>query len=363
MKEDQNVINRRTTLGRLGVIAGATLLPQINANPVNQKPRLTTMGLVMYDYNLRRRWLHSQNQNYDLFRPLTFLKHCHAQGAGGMQASLGVLMLEEIRKLRTFAEEHDLFIDAIIKPPKNKNDLGRFEAEVKTAREVNVQAARTTIIPGRRYERFKTLAEFRQFEKRGREMLERAAPIVKKHRLPFAVENHKDQRMEERLALFKHLDSEYIGACLDTGNSFALIDGAYEPIEALAPYTFSVHLKDQALKDYKDGFLLGDTPLGQGSFDLKRMVQIIKKSKPKIKFSLELITRDPLKVPCLTREFYSTMPTVSARELAKTLRFVRRNSVEKLQRVSHLSLEKQVQLEDSNVKQSIKYAGKELCLS
>jgi hypothetical protein len=41
-------------------------------------------------------------------------------------------------------------------------------------------------------------------------------------------------------------------------------------MEALAPFAFSVHLKDQALQSYEDGFLLGDIPLGQGSFDLTR---------------------------------------------------------------------------------------------
>ncbi|WP_206028749.1 sugar phosphate isomerase/epimerase family protein [Thalassoroseus pseudoceratinae] len=293
---------------------------------------------------------------------MTFLKHCHLLGAGGIQANLGVMTADKIHQLRDYAEQHKLFIDAIVKPPKNNDDLPRFEAEIKTARDVGVQAARTTIIPGRRYERFKTLDEFRKFEKRGQQMLERAAPVVEKHRVPFAVENHKDQRLDERVALFRHLDNEFIGACVDTGNSFALLDGAYEPIEALAPYVFTVHLKDQALQPYNDGFLLGDIPLGQGSFDLKKMVAIIRNAKPNVRFALELITRDPLKVPCLTDGFYSTMPTSRALDLARTLRFVRDHPAKILQQVSTLSPAKQVELEDANVRASIQYAGSELGL-
>jgi len=154
----------------------------------------------------------------------------------------------------------------------------------------------------------------------GRRMLELAAPVVTKHRVRLAVENHKGQRIEERIALFKHLDCEFIGACLDTGNSFALLDGAYEPIEALAPYAFTVHLKDQALREYKDGFLLGDIPLGQGAFDLKQMVEVIRKAKPRIRFALELITRDALKVPCLTEKFWATMPAVPGSEQHRACR-------------------------------------------
>ena len=89
------------------------------------------------------------NPDVDLFEPLTFLKHCHSLGAGGMQANLGVMTVDAVRRLGDFADQHNLFIDAIIKPPKSKEDESRFESEVKTARDVGVQAARTTIIPGR----------------------------------------------------------------------------------------------------------------------------------------------------------------------------------------------------------------------
>ena len=356
------LIHRRDAIRNLCAIAASAAIPTLRSSFATEPVKRTGMGLVIYDCNIRRQWMREQNPEFDLLEPLTFFKHCHALGAGGMQASLGVMQAEEIRQLRRFAEPNNLFIDAIILPPKNKDDLTRFEAEIKTAHAVGVQAARTTIIPGRRYERFKTLKEFREFEQRGREMLERAAPIVEKYRVPFAVENHKDQRLDERIALFKHLDSEFIGACLDTGNSFALLEGAYEPIEQLAPYAFSIHLKDQALKEYEDGFLLGDVPLGQGSFDLKRMVEIIKKAKPKVKFALELITRDALKVPCLTQQFYAPMPTIRATDLARTMRFVREHPIKNLQQVSTLSLEKQVQLEDANVRTSIDYAGAELGL-
>ena len=349
-------INRRTVLRQLSALAGVAAVPSTGSSFANDSDQRTGMGLVIYDCNLRRKWMRQQNPDFDLFDPLTFLKHCHTIGAGGMQANLGVLTPSGIEELRQFADQHRLFIDAIVRPPKDEQDLGRFEAEIKTARDVGVQAARTTIIPGRRYERFKTIDEFREFEARGRQMLERAAPVVERYRVPFAVENHKDQRLDERIALFKHLDSEFIGACVDTGNSFALLDGAYAPLEALAPYAFTVHLKDQALRTYEDGFLLGDIPLGQGSFDLKRMVAIIRKAKPNIKFALELITRDALKVPCLTKAFYSTMPRTRASDLAQTMEFVRRHSAQQLQQVSPIPLKQQVQLEDANVNESIRFA-------
>ena len=153
-----------------------------------------------------------------------------------------------------------------------------------------------------------------------------------------------------------------IGATVDTGNSFALLDDPYGAIEALAPYAFTVHFKDQALREYEHGFLLADIPLGQGSFDMQRVAAILRRAKPDIRMMLELITRDPLKVPCLSEKFWATMPQVSGNDLARTLRFVREHPAKSLQEVGSLSLDKQVELEDANIAASVKYAREELDL-
>jgi sugar phosphate isomerase/epimerase len=302
-----------------------------------------------------------QNSDFDLFEPTNFLEHCQSLGGGGIQTNLGVMTSQAAAKLRERANELGMYVEAIVKPPEDESDLARFESEVRTAGEAGALAARTVIIPGRRYERFKTFAEFQEFEKRGQKMVELAVPIVEKHEVPLAIENHKDQRIEDRVALLERISSPYVGACVDTGNSFALLDDLYGTIEALAPFAFSVHLKDQSLSEYDEGFLLGDVPLGEGSFDLKRMVAILRAKKPEVRFSLEVITRDALKVPCLTDTYWKLVPDAAGTDLARTLRFVR-GHVAKSQSISKLPIEKQVQMEDANIAASLLYAAKELVL-
>jgi sugar phosphate isomerase/epimerase len=349
-------LTRRAAMGALIVAAAGAATMAAENRPT------TGLGLVAYNCAFRRKWMQQRDPKFDLFEPLTFLKHCRDVGAGGMQTSLGVLDAARVKSLRDFADEQKLFIDGIVNPPKDDADLARFEAEIRTAAEVGVQAVRTVVMPGRRYEQFKSLAEVREAEAKAVKMLELAAPIVTKHRVKLAVENHKDQRIDERLLLYKHLSCEFIGATVDTGNSFALLDDPYGAIEALSPYAFTVHLKDQSLRENADGFLLGDIPLGQGGFDLKRMVAIQKRAKPDVRMSLELITRDALRVPCLTDRFWSTMPQVSGTDLARTLRFVRQHTTKDMQQVSSLPLDKQVELEDANIAASLKYAREELSL-
>ncbi|WP_196782270.1 sugar phosphate isomerase/epimerase family protein [Bremerella volcania] len=353
-------ISRRTLLG----IAAAAIPLGLHASGIvlgDESARATNLGLVQYCCKIRRNWMRREDSEFDLFSPLNFMKHCYAVGAGGMQVTLGVMKKTEIDQLREFAESKDLFIEAIVNPPKDKDDLRRFEQEVITARDAGATAIRTVIMPGRRYEQFRTLSDFRKYEQRGRRMMESAVPVIEKYKIPVGIENHKDQRVEERLALLKHLDCEWIGACVDTGNSIALLDDPYAAIEAFAPYAVSVHLKDQALSSYTGGFLLGDVPLGQGSLDLTRMVSILRRLKPKIHFSLELITRDALKVPCLTEDYWATLPLVTGRDLSRIIQLVR-DKPARAQMISRLSEAEQLEREDENVRESLAYSGEVLSI-
>ena len=356
------MMNRRNVLSVIGSAAAVTLFNRPRLLRADPAANRTGLGLVTYCCRLRQTWLQQRDPRSNLFEPFTFLAHCQELGAGGMQLSLGALDVARALRLRKRAEAAGLFVEAIINVPREKKDVEQFDAQMSTAVAAGAQAVRTTIIPGRRYEYFDSLDMFRQFDARGRRSLELAAPIAEKHRLPLAVENHKDHRNDERVALFEYISSEFVGACVDTGNSVALLEDPVETVEALAPWAHCVHLKDQAVQLYKDGFLLGDIPLGQGFLDLQRMVAILRRQKPKIHFSLELITRDPLQVPCLTEKYWATFPDLPASDLARTLRAVRVGAAPRLQHISSLSLADRVAQEDMNVRASLDYAADHLGL-
>ena len=353
-------MNRREGLSLMAGSAASLVCSELPA--AAESVRSGRLGLVLYARRFQREFRKKQNPGFDLYEPMNFLQHCRDLNSGGMQARLGVRDAAYIAKLRAYAEKHSLFIDAIVSPPRDKRDLMRFESEIKTAKEAGVLAVRTVVMPGRRYERFGGMDEFRKYQTRAYAMVELAAPIVEKHRIPLAIENHKDQRNDERIALFEHISSEYVGATVDTGNSFALLEDPIGTIESLAPWAHTVHLKDQALMDYKDGFLLGDIALGDGAFDLQQFVRILRAAKPDIQFVLELITRDALEVPCFTERYWATLPNVPGSDLARTMRIVRSNAAASLVNVSGKSLDEQVRQEDSNVTRSLAYAREQLNL-
>lgn len=325
-------------------------------------PAKTSLGLVIYCCNLRQQLQKRQHANADLFEPLRFLEYCRGLGAGGIQVPLGVRDAQYARSLRTQAEQCGMFVEGIVSPPRDRAGLERFEAEIRTAASAGAEVVRTVVIPGRRYEQFDSAAKFQEAVQQARKSLQLAEPILAKHRIRLAVENHKDQRVAERLELLKQIGSEWIGACVDTGNDLALLEDPVASVRAYAPWAFSVHLKDHAVAECADGFLVADVPLGQGLLDLQTMVGLLRKAKPNLHFILELITRDPIQVPCLAEKYWATLGDVPGRQLARTLRTIRAHARQDLPRLSHLPLEKQIEIETSNVTRSLAYAREHLGL-
>lgn len=321
--------------------------------------RRTGLGVVAYALGLAQRARRAR----DLTDPQVFLEECHRLGAGGMQVPLGIRDEPYITPLRQFAEKHGLFIEAIVAMPQTRGEVDRFEKQLLTARQAGATVARTVVIPGRRYEYFSSEAQFAQAERQALEALQWVEPIAARHRLRLAVENHKCQRIPERLALFKQLSSEYIGACVDVGNSFSLCEDPMEVVRAYAPWAMTVHLKDQAVREYDQGFYFADVALGKGFLDLPAMVKVLRQARPAVRFSLEVITRDPLKVPVWTDKYWASMGQVPAGDLARTMRTVKRNAApEPLELVSPLGGKEQVEAEARNVRQSLDYAQDHLQL-
>src|SRR5262249_49626793 len=172
---------------------------------------------------------------------------------------------------------------------------------------------------------------------------------------------HKDLQAPALLDLIKKLDSPFVGVCIDTGNNIALLETPQETVELLSPHAFTTHIKDMGVEEYADGFLLAETPLGTGFLDLGKAVKALRKAPHEPRLNLEMITRDPLKIPCLTPKYWATLEDVPGRRLAAMLALVRAKAgKEPLPRVGGLSKEEQIRREDENVRQSLRYAKERL---
>ncbi|GAA4454817.1 hypothetical protein GCM10023189_21790 [Nibrella saemangeumensis] len=351
-------LDRRSFLQKASLGAMALSFPTM-PEFLKDKP----MGIVVHSYGSR--WnSKTPSSNYPAFtNAIDLIEHCHQIGAGGAQVVVGNWTADFARKVRERREKLGLYLEGSIGVPKNAGDVSRFEQDVLNAKEAGATILRTVCSSGRRYESYHSAEAFQTLKKNALASLQLAEPVLKKHKVRLAVENHKDWRAPELAAMLKQLNSEWIGVTLDFGNSISLLEDPMDVVQTLVPYVFSTHVKDMGLEEYPDGFLLSEVPLGQGMLDLPKIVALCKQHNPAVTFNLEMITRDPLEIPCLKPEYWATFENLPGTELAKTLRLVRQHKFPTpLPRVSQLSPEGRLAAEEQNILACLAYSKNQLAL-
>ena len=319
------------------------------------------MGIVVHSYANRWRSKIPSTKYPGFQNALSLLDHCHQIGAGGLQVMVDGWNQDFTRQVRERREKLGLYLEGSLALPKKTEDLPRFENEVRQAREAGAEIIRTVCLNGRRYENFHYEEEFNQFKQNALKALQEVEPILRKNRVRLAIENHKDWRAQELVNLLHTLSSEWMGVTLDFGNNIALMEDPVDVVKILSPYIFSTHVKDMATEESPDGFLLSEVPLGKGNLDLPKMVELCKKQNPAVRYNLEMITRDPLRIPCLEESFWSTLNTIQAIELVKLLKEVKGNKYgSSLPKPSTLSGEDRLALEEENILISLDYSRKNL---
>jgi 3-oxoisoapionate decarboxylase len=340
--------------------AGLLAIATPGAAPAEMRAR-NPLGLVIHSFPVRSSGDRDRRPEDRLADPIRFLDHGRSLGARGVQVAIGVRDDAYADSLRARAEAASMDLEGIVSLPRDEGDLPRFEADIRTAKRAGATIARTALLSGRRYEVFATLAAFREQADRAARSLALAAPVVARHGVRLAVENHKDLRAEELVAVLKKLGSDHVGTCVDTGNSMALLEDPMEVVEALAPWAITTHFKDMGVEEYSRGFRIAEVPLGAGVLDLPRMVRTLRAARPEIPFNLEMITRDPLDIPCLDDRYWSTFPDLPGRQLARALSFARAHVPDHpLPRVSPLGPDERLRLEDANILRSLEYAREHL---
>jgi len=356
-------LDRRTFLQAAGAAAALTsaTLTTGHAQQPAAGPK-NTLGISYSSYSVRWQAATADGQLPRMIGAADFLKHAKKLGAAGVQTLVGEWTEAQSREIRELLDREGLFFEGQVGLPRLPADRERFERQIQSAKAAGASIVRAVCLGGRRYETFATDAEFAVFVQQSRAKLEQAEPIVKKHGMKLAIENHKDWRIGEMLELLKRLGSEWVGINLDIGNSIALLEDPLETVEAFAPLTFTTHFKDMGVRPYDEGFLLSEVPVGQGYLDLAKIIAVCRKANPAVRFNLEMLTRDPLKVPCLTDRYWATMPAVPGRDLAHMLATVKAKAAAKLPAVAGLTQDQRIRYEEAHVADSLTFARDKLGL-
>jgi len=294
------------------------------------------------------------------------LEHCRGLGLGAVRMSLPSSDPAAVRELRKKLDSYGMRVIISLPTPKEAGALPQYEAAVRAASELGAVTTHASFT-ARRYEEFDTFDAFKASFERHQRSVELAEPILRKYKMKLAIENHKGWRAAEHVAWIKRLGSEWIGACYDFGNNMALCEDPAETLRLLAPVTIYVSFKDMAVAPYDEGFLLSEMALGEGMLDLPGMVKVLQQKDPNMIFALEMITRDPLKIPVFTKKYWATFDDsyspLPGRDLARMLEIVRTTPPKTpLTKTTGLSAPDALKLEDEMINRSIAWARKNLSL-
>ena len=136
---------------------------------------------------------------------LEVMEHCATLGGGGLQIGCGGWDSEFAKRFRARREALGLYFEGQVGLPKSEADVEKFDRAIRESKEQGATVVRAVCLGGRRYETFSTAKEWTNFSAQSWNSLTLAEPVVRHHGVRLAVENHKDWRVEEQLALLRRL--------------------------------------------------------------------------------------------------------------------------------------------------------------
>ena len=107
------------------------------------------------------------------------------------------------------------------------------------------------------------------------ETIRTIAPEFERSGVCLAIENHDRFRAQTLVSFLKRIDSDCVGICLDTVNSFGALEGPEVVVKTLAPWAVNLHVKDFAIfrPRHHGGFTIEGRPVGQGRLDVPWLLQ------------------------------------------------------------------------------------------
>jgi sugar phosphate isomerase/epimerase len=294
-----------------------------------------------------------------------FIDLCQSFGGDGCQMDISQLAstdAEYLKRLRAQLDSKGMYMELAVRARalESEEEVAKISA---VANQLGASILRVACLSGRRYEDFHEMPKWKDFVAQWNKSLEKAAPILKKHKLVAGVENHKDWLADEQVAMLKRIGSESIGACVDFGNNVSLLEDSLEVAEKLGPYAVTTHLKDMAVRPYNDGFELSEVALGDGATPMAKIISTLRKHRGDIHICLEMITRDPLKVPYKTDHYWITHERRDEARIRKFENTVLKQAWTKpLPRVTELGAAQALAFEDENLRRCAAYAKQTLKL-
>jgi sugar phosphate isomerase/epimerase len=139
--------------------------------------------------------------------------------------------------------------------------------------------------------------------------------------LKVAIENHAgDMQARELKALVEESGKDYVGVCLDSGNPLWALEDPHLTLEILYPYVLTTHCRDTAVWRVPEGAAVAWTRMGEGNVGIAEYFQKLRRLRPDLPVTLEIIVTNARIFPYLDQKFWEPYRNQPAWEFARFLK-------------------------------------------
>jgi len=140
-----------------------------------------------------------------------------------------------------------------------------------------------------------------------------------------AVENHAgDMQARELKSLIEAAGTDFVGACIRSGNPLWTLEDPHLTLEVLAPYALTSHVRDSAVWRTEHGAAVRWVRNGEGNVGMDDWIRNFLRLCPGKALTMEVIVTGPREFPYLKPEFWDGYRNVPAWEFSRFLALVER---------------------------------------
>jgi len=232
------------------------------------------LGLETFSYH---RWF--GHGRMDVF---AFIERCAGLGLDGVQLNVNGHNLGHfggddagrVREVRQLVDQHGMFVEI----DSRGTDPEHLAAMLGLCQAVGADVLRTYASCG---------GDLAQELAEAPERLRQVLPVCADLGVRIAVENHEYETSAEVLEIVRRVDSEWVGAHVDTGNSMMAWEDPVAAVTALAPCAVSSHFKDHIVIMDEEPLVVGVT-LGTGSIDCAECFRVLAEESPLERLIIEV---------------------------------------------------------------------------
>lgn len=227
------------------------------------------------------------------YETIDYLKQRGFEGAqyGSVRSLSEALDLGELRSIREYADEHNLYTHVSVTPVNPVIFEGTFdELKVRLEREIAAAAAgnwhELHSCINTDMERYESPIPWSVHVDQCIKLINALRPTLEKYGSRIDIETHGEATFDI-LKVIECTGTHLTGVCLDTANTFVNAEDPVLAAKRVAPYTHLTHTKDAVVCFCAEGILRQGKPPGMGNVPFEQVLPILGTYSPDLPLSIE----------------------------------------------------------------------------